>query len=72
MKVGDRVKIKEDIYEHPDGDSPGGYCARQGDIVVIRNINHETHFVWNHSVSHEDRTDGATFLVDKDEIEEIE
>lgn len=71
MKVGDKVRIKQDIYEYPDGDSPGGYCAEEGDIVIIREIKNDTNFIWNHCVSHEDRTDGATFLVGKDEIEAI-
>lgn len=72
MKVNDKVRIKQDIYEYPDGDSPGGYLAEKGDIVVIRMIKTDTNFIWTHCVSHEDRTDGATFVVAEDEIEAID
>ena len=68
-EVNQRVRIKEDIYEPPDENSPGGYCAKRGDIVVVRAIRQKGQ--WPLSVSHEDRTDGNTFSVGHDEVEAI-
>ena len=68
-EIGQRVKVIADIYEPPDDHSPGGYCARKGDIVVARSI--RPNGEWPVSVSHEDRTDGNTFSIGLNEIEEM-
>lgn len=37
-EVGDAVEVCKDIYEGADDHSPGGYVARAGDKVIIREI----------------------------------
>lgn len=37
-EVGDAVEVCKDIYEGPDDCHPGGYVARKGDKVIIREI----------------------------------
>jgi hypothetical protein len=66
-EIDQRVRVIADIYEPPDGDSPGGYCAKKGDVVVIRSV--QPSGKWPLSVSHEDRTDGNTFAIGLDEVE---
>ena len=62
--VGDRVIACEDIYEHPTGDTPGGYCARRGDLLIVRRVGGA---LWPLHVSHEHRTD-ASFGVNESEV----
>lgn len=37
-EVGDAVEVLKDIYEAADDHSPGGYVARKGDKVIIREM----------------------------------
>lgn len=64
--VGQEVTVTRRIWEPATGDSPGGLLARRGEKLIVRMIyskgQHPIH------VSHEFRTDGATFCVSADEL----
>lgn len=68
FKVGQKVRIKNDIYEPADDYSPGHYCALKGDLVVVRKLGDGSH-KHSISVSHEGVTDNS-FRVSPDEIYE--
>lgn len=68
FKVNDKVKAVAAIYDYPDDHSPGGNVAEKGDILIVRTIR-ENAKTWPYSVSHEYRTDGATFSCSESEIE---
>lgn len=63
--LGQRVRAVDDVYEQPTGDSPGGYCARRGDLLIVRGD--QPGDTWDYSVSHEYRRDNS-FGVHHDEI----
>ena len=62
--IGQPVRIRQEIYDPPTGETPGGTYAVRGDKVFIRRIGCGTFPV---SVSHEDRV--GSFTVSFDEIE---
>jgi hypothetical protein len=66
IAVGSKVIMKRDLYEGPDDCHPGGYLAKKGDRLIVREIRDAGQ--WPFKVSHEDRTDGLTFGVSQDEI----
>lgn len=73
FKVGDAVALRADLYEGPDEDHPGGYLARRGEKLIVRKVKTDFALPWTDplcvNVSHEDRTDGLTFVVRQSEIE---
>lgn len=69
FRVGQRVRMRLSVVEHPSGDCPGGVCAKTGETVVVRRVGGGTFPI---SVQHESRTDGATFGVSPFEIEPLE
>lgn len=64
---GDAVMVREDLYEGPNDHSPGGYLARRYEKLIVRKV--RINGEWPLCVSHESRTDGATFSVAPAEIE---
>lgn len=67
--VGDAVMLRQHLYEPADDHSPGGYLAMKGEKLIVRELRSPV-VIWQYSVSHESRTDGITFSVSGDEIEE--
>jgi hypothetical protein len=65
--AGDAVMVRAHLYEPADDHAPGGYLAKRGEKLIVRNV--RVAGSWPISVSHEGRTDGATFSVSQDEIE---
>ena len=64
--VGQEVTVTRSIWEPPTGDAPGGLLARPGEKLIVRMVYSEgQHPI---GVSHEFRTDGATFCVSADEL----
>ena len=55
MKVGDRVRIKYNLNEHPSEDGPGCNLAKEGEVLIIRQISEGHDFPIK--VSHEHITD---------------
>lgn len=68
MKAGDRVIATKDVYEHPSGDSPGGYLCRRGETLIVRRVAGEDDIGWPLHVSHEHITDNS-FGVHLHEVE---
>ena len=66
---GQKVQIKDGLFETACGEHPSLWLAKKGDVVVIRRKAYAS-FDW--AVSHEDRTDGATFAVYNHEIEALQ
>jgi hypothetical protein len=66
LYVGMKVRAKHDIYEEPSGDSPGGYCCRSGDVLIVRKIR-SLLVGFPISVSHENILDNS-FGVNASEI----
>lgn len=66
FSVGQRVRLLCDIYEEADDHAPGGYCARRGELLVVRRIKPDAK-CYPVSVSHEDITDNS-FGVSASEI----
>lgn len=66
-KVGDAVTVTKPIYEPPDEFSPGGFLANPGEKLIVREVRDKGQ--WAISVSHEGRTDGLTFSVSAEELE---
>lgn len=66
FKVGDAVALKADLYEPADDHSPGGYLARRGEKLIVREVRSQTQ--WPLRVSHEHRTDGRSFVVGPAEV----
>lgn len=66
--VGQEVTPTRQLWEPPDGDSPGCLLARQGDRLIVRAIRNHLGGQLPISVSHHDRTDGMTFMVSPDEL----
>lgn len=64
LHVGQAVRIRQEIYDPPTGETPGGTYAVRGDKVFVRRIGGGTFPV---SVSHEDCA--GSFTVSFDEIE---
>lgn len=58
MKVGDEVEIVCDIYEGPDDCSPGGYFAKKGETLIVRDVRPESPFFQIY-VSHAHITDNS-------------
>jgi len=69
FEVGKPVKLVNHIYQAPDGDSPGGYFGFAGDKVLVKSIDESKKF-YPVEVAHEDVTDGKTFGVTFDEIQQ--
>lgn len=67
FNVGERVKLRRDVYEHADDHSPGGYLARAGEVLVVRYVTPGGH--WLYRVSHNEITNNS-FGVTADEIED--
>lgn len=67
MKVGDRLRLTQDIYEDGE-DVPPGYIGLKGDTVIVRRISHGGKGGERIYVSHEHITDNA-FLVYRNEFE---
>lgn len=65
FSIGQAVTVKRPVGDDPSGDSPGGIYASPGEKLIIRRIGGGTFPI---SVSHEHRTDGATFGVKPEEI----
>lgn len=73
--VGDEVEVCKDIYEGADDCHPGGYVARKGDKVIIREIastekqyNYPFCRVHPFSVAHEWVTGKERFVIGPHEI----
>jgi hypothetical protein len=66
FKVGDRVRVKEAIYEPADDHAPGGYVCLKGDLLIVREVREKGQ--WPLSVSHEEVTDNS-FACGPHEIE---
>lgn len=72
MKIGDKVKLLKDIWEDGDDHHPSGYIAKEGEILIVRNVvepESTSHFPIY--ISHEYITN-KSFGVMPDEIEQIE
>lgn len=67
MKVGDVVTATVDVYEHPSGDSPGGYCCRKGETLIVRKVASDG-IGWPLHVSHKHITNNS-FGVHLHEVE---
>lgn len=67
FSVGCAVMVRADLYEGPDDYHPGGYLAKRGDKLIVREVRPRGE--WTIAVSHEDRTDGLMFVVADYEIE---
>ncbi len=64
--VGQEVTVTRRIWEPASGDAPGGLLARPGEKLIVRMIYSKGQHPID--VSHEFRTDGATFCVSADEL----
>ena len=73
LTVGDTVMLRADLYDGPDDHHPGGYLATKGEKLIVRKLQTDYVLPWSDplciNVSHEDRTDGLTFVVRLSEIE---
>ena len=68
LEVGQKVRALKDLYDSPDGDSPGGYLCYKDDLLVVRETGST---FWNAHVSHEHITNNS-FGVNTNEVELIE
>jgi hypothetical protein len=66
-KIGDKVRLRKDIYEPADEYAPAGYIAKKVDVLIVRKVNQEREH-WSVQVSHESVTNNS-FGVDLQEIE---
>lgn len=67
--LGDRVIATRQIYQEPDGDSPGGELAACGDVLEVRKIRPTfPHGTFPISVAHPHREPSAMFGVKLNEI----
>lgn len=64
--VGDAVTLRADLYQEPDDYSPGGWLARRGEKLIVREVREGREMPF--AVSHEDRTDGNAFMVSSSEL----
>lgn len=68
--VGKVCKLKieiialQELSESPSGDSPGGFCASRGDLLVVRSISERQNAEWPLAVTHEHRTDANFFMLE--------
>lgn len=70
VKVGDKVKLTKDIYDHgADGAYPPGYIAYRNEIVIVRDVRQERGSIVY--VSHEYTID-CSFYVSKDEYQKVD
>jgi hypothetical protein len=67
-KEGDLVTVVTHIHEPATEESPGGLCASPGERLIVRRIGGVSFPI---SLSHENRTDGATFGVKYHEIKRL-
>lgn len=58
FEIGDHVRLKHDIVDSPSGDSPGCICARAGELLIVRSVNHNSK-LFPISVSHPGRHDNS-------------
>ena len=65
-KAGDEVTVVDPVYEAADDHSPGGYLARPGEKLIVRQVRDRGQ--WPISVSHETVTDGSAFSVSTEEL----
>jgi hypothetical protein len=63
--LGDKIRLLKDIWDDGEDHHPPGYCARSGEIVIVRRIDGHGGVV---AASHENRIDNA-FLVYPGEYE---
>lgn len=68
LKVGQRLRLLQDIYEPADDFSPAGYLAKDGHILVVRKLNPDSKFSIA-QVSHEHIKDRTFSLRDDDKFE---
>lgn len=68
FKILDKVKLTKDIWE-TDEFGPFGIIGKEGDIVIIKQINPSWKFPYE--VAHEWITDDRTFIVADTEIEAL-
>lgn len=65
--LGDAVMLRSDLYKEPDEYAPGGYLARRGEKLIVREVREGLEMPI--AVSHETRTDGNAFMVRSSELE---
>jgi len=69
-RVGDKVRLTQDIYDYGEDHHPPGHTAVSGDLVVIRKVFTGGKGGERFHVSHPDVTDRA-FLVYGSEFESV-
>ena len=61
-KIGDRIRLKKDIYEPTDDYAMGGYLALKGEILIVRGLREKGTL----AVSHENTTNCAFLCFDEE------